>query len=214
MKTKAVLLLLWGGLLGFCIGGTAQAAGPSFSAATDSGSTSGSSPVSSSYTNSAAIHDVAGDDGSWSVNESAAAGSGSVTAASSSSVIFSGGSGCCVALGLGPSSASASASFYDFVITCTVSSLCAGATQVSGSANFNVSGTFETTANNTGTYTGEDHGGNSYSYVGVNGSVNGAGFSGVFTQSASVSQNSPTILNISASGVFAGDSVPKGFKHR
>lgn len=116
-----------------------------------------------------------------------------------------------MALGLGPNSASASATFYDFVITCTNGSLCAGATQVSGSVNFDVSGTFETTASDTGELTGEDHGGNSYMYVGVNGSVDGAAFSGVFTQSASDSQNSPPDESDSASGVFAGDSVPTGF---
>lgn len=210
MKTKAVLTLVCAGLWGLCIGGAAQAT-PVFTAATDSGSSSGSSPVSSSYTISTPIHSQSGDDGSWSVNESAGTGSGSVTAASSASVIFSGGSGCCVELGLGPNSASASAAFYDFVITCTDSSLCGGATQVSGSVNFDLSGTFETTASDTGEFTGEDHGGNSYMYVGVNGSVDGAGFSGVFTQSESDSQNSPPDESDSASGVFAGDSVPTGF---
>jgi hypothetical protein len=207
VKTKAVLTTVCVALAVVCSGSAALAdILPSFNASVLSGtSASGSSAVSTAFDNSIPIGG-----GTLSQDEFAAAGSGGVRASSKVSLFRSGSPGLDSASG--PAQAGASATFFDFMIT-------GPGTSVSGSVNFSLSGTTETTASisDTNPFVPGWPGntlvlGGATIDVGVSGSVNGNGFTGAFSQQSGANGQGPTGFITAGSGIFSGDSAaPTGF---
>jgi hypothetical protein len=178
VKTKAVLITVCVALAVLCSGSAVLADTlPSFSASVTGGpSVSGSSAVSTAFSNSVPFHDtISGDAGTLSGDESANAGSGGVGGSSVSSIFMSGGSG--VITGLGPVATStlSNATYNDFMIN-------GPGTSVTGTMSLSLNGTFETTASISDSIPNVNHQGGAIIDVGVAGSVAGTGFSGVFHQ--------------------------------
>jgi hypothetical protein len=203
VRTKVGLLSVGVGLLAICSGRAVLADQlPVFNASVlqeGGNSVSGSSTVSTAFSY---FNPISNGAGTLSGDEFAAAGPGGLRSSSKVSIFRTGAPGLDSASG--PAQASASATFNDFIITGPGGS-------VAGSANFTLSGAFETTANIADSIGNTLVLGGAQIEVGVSGSMPGMSFSGLFDQQSGANGQGPTGFISGGNGVFAGDSAPTGF---